>query len=108
MQSVQPHKICNLTKLTKKFDVLRGRLLGNHDFRGHTRETLVVGIAYGCPYYKGSAIFSLVFLSTTSEKSFIPYKASAAVQARKVCPIRPRVLSSWEYLLEKLRAADES
>ena len=32
-----------------------------YDFRGHTRGTLVVGIAYGCPYYKGSAIFSLVF-----------------------------------------------
>ena len=28
-----------------------------YDFRGHTRGTLVVGIAYGCPYYKGSAIF---------------------------------------------------
>ena len=39
--------------------------------------------------------FSLVFLSTTSEKSFIPYKASAAEQALKVCPVRPRVLSSW-------------
>ena len=63
------------------------------DFRGHTRGTLVVGIAYGCPYYKGSAIFSLVFLSTTSEKSFIPYKTSAAVQAHKVCPLWPRVLS---------------
>ena len=81
-----------------------------YDFRGHTRGTLVVGIAYGCPYYKGSAIFSLVlFLSTTSEKSFIPYKASAALQALKVCPVRPRVLSSWGItLLEKLRAADES
>ena len=106
--------------ITDKFDVLRGRLLGNsavqlcasydsscfvaaglvvdlatylpvevvmisqesttkdvnlvgYDFHGHTRGTLVVGIAYGCPYYKGSVIFSLVFfLSTTSEKSFIP------------------------------------
>ena len=38
--------------------------------------------------------FHLFFLSTTSEKSFIPYKASAAVQALKVCPVRPRVLSS--------------
>ena len=55
--------------ITGKFDVLRGRLLGTtmdvklvgYDFRGHTRWTLVVGIAYGCPYYKGSAIFSLVF-----------------------------------------------
>ena len=58
------------------------KLVG-YDFRGHTRGTLVVGIAYGCPYYKGSAIFSLVFffLSTTSEKSFIPYKP--AVQALK-------------------------
>ena len=35
--------------------------LFGYDFRGHTRGTLVVGIAYGCPYYKGSAIFSLVF-----------------------------------------------
>ena len=75
--------------ITDKFDVLRGnegrqtcrlwflghegydfltsfvttkdvKLVG-YDFRGHTRGTLVVGIAYGCPYYKGSAIFSLVF-----------------------------------------------
>ena len=50
--------------------------LFGYDFRGHTRGTLVVGIAYGYPYYKGSAIFSLIFilffLSTTSEKSFIP------------------------------------
>ena len=89
-----------------------GRQTCRYDFRGHTRGTLVVGIAYGCPYYKGSAIFSLVFfLSNTSEKSFIPYKASAAVQALKVClpPVRPRVLSSWGItLLEKLRAVDES
>ena len=56
------------------------KLVG-YDFRGHTRESLVVGIAYGYPYYKGSAIFSLVFLSTTSKKLFIPYKASAAAQA---------------------------
>ena len=39
--------------------------------------------------------FSLVFLSTTSEKSFILYKDSATVQALKVCPVRPRVFSSW-------------
>ena len=84
--------------------------LFGYDFRGHTiRGTLVVGIAYGCPYYKGSAIVSLVFLSTTSEKSLIPFKPSAAVQALKACPVRPKVLSSWEItLLEKLRAADES
>ena len=57
--------------------------LFGYDFRGHTRATLVVGIVYGYPYHKGSAIFSIVlfFLSTTSEKSFIPYKPSAAVQA---------------------------
>ena len=72
------------------------KLVG-YDFRGHTRGTLVVGIAYGCPYYKGSAIFSLVFfLSTTSEKSFIPYKPSAAMQPIKVCPVRPRVLPAGE------------
>ena len=85
--------------------------LAGYDFRGHTRGTFVVGIAYGCPYYMGSAIFSLVFffLSTTSEKSFIPYKASVTVQALKVCPIRPKVSCSWGItLLEKLRAADES
>ena len=53
--------------------------------------------------------FHLFFLSTTSEKSFIPYKASAAVQGLKACQVRPRVLSSWGItLLEKLRAADES
>ena len=47
--------------------------------------------------------FHLFFLSTTSEKSLIPYKASAAVQAFKVCPVRPRVLSSWG--IPSLRAA---
>ena len=46
------------------------KLVG-YDFRGLTRGTLVVGIAYGYPYYKGSAIFHSFFLSTTSEKSFI-------------------------------------
>ena len=40
-------------------------------------------------------LFHLFFLSTTSEKSFIPSKASAAVQALMVCPVRPIVLSSW-------------
>ena len=93
--------------------------LFGYDIRGHTRGTLVVGIAYGCPYYKGSAIFSLVFLSTTSEKSFIPYKASATVQALKVCPVRPKFVQfgqescpAGEYLhserlwlLEKVSAA---
>ena len=69
------------------------KLVG-YDFRGHTRV---------------QRFFNLFFLSTTSEKSFIPYKASAAVQALKVCPVWPRVLSSWGItLLEKLRAADES
>ena len=38
----------------------RNKLFG-YDFRGHTRGTLVVGIAYGYPYYKGSAIFLLIF-----------------------------------------------
>ena len=70
--------------ITEMFDVLHGRPLGNH-------------------------VFFVFHLSTTSEKSFIPYKPSAAVQAHKVCPVRPRVLSSWGItLLEKMRAADES
>ena len=67
----------------------------DYDIRGHTRGTLVVGIAYGYAYYRGSAMFSHVFLRSTSEKLFIPYKASAAVQALKVCPVRPRVLSRF-------------
>ena len=70
------------------------------------RGTLVVGIAHGCPYYKGPAIFYLFFLSTTSEKSFIPYEASATVLALKVGPVPPRVLSSWG--IEKLRTAHKS
>ena len=36
------------------------KLVG-YDFRGHTRGTLVVGIAYGYSHYKGSAVFLLVF-----------------------------------------------
>ena len=33
----------------------------DYDFRGHTRGTLVVGIAYGCPYYKTLDIISLFY-----------------------------------------------
>ena len=44
------------------------KLVG-YDLRGHTRGTLVVGIAYGCPYYKGSAIFSLVFFKVPQVKN---------------------------------------
>ena len=44
------------------------KLVG-YDFRGHTRGSFI--------------------LSTTSEKLFIPYKTSAAVQALKVCSVRP-------------------
>ena len=83
------------------------KLVG-YNFRGHTegspcsRDSLWLSLLYG------SSNFSLVF-STTSEKSFIPHKASATVQALKICPVWPRVLSSWGItLLEKLRAADES
>ena len=84
------------------------KLVG-YDFRGHTRGTLVVGIAMAILTARVQRIFHLFILSTTSEKSFIPYKVSAAVQALKVCPLRPRVLSSWGItLLAKLRAADES
>ena len=59
-------------KLCRIWGVITCFSLPGYDFRGHTRGTLVVGIAYGYPYYKNSAIFSLVFLSNTSEKSFIP------------------------------------
>ena len=64
------HRICSLqfeaalevevVMISQESTTKDVKLVG-YDFRGHTRETLVVGIAYGCPYYKGSAIFSLVF-----------------------------------------------
>ena len=50
--------------------------------------------------------FSLVFLSTTSEKSFIPYKASATVQALKICPVRPRVLLFVQFGQESCPAGE--
>ena len=53
---------------------------------------------------QGFSDFFTCFLSTMSEKSFIPYKASVAVQALRICPVRPRVLSSWGITL--LRAAE--
>ena len=59
------------------------------------RGTFVIRIAYGCPYYTGPAIFYYFFWSSTSEKSFIPYKPSATLQAIKVCQFRPRGWSSW-------------
>ena len=43
------------------------KLVG-YDFRGHTRGTLAVGIAYGRPHYKGSAIFSLVLFKYHKRK----------------------------------------
>ena len=58
------------------------------------RGTLIVRISLWLSLLHGSSDFSLV-LGTTSEKSFIPYKASATVQALEVCPVWPRVLSSW-------------
>ena len=42
--------------------------------------------------------FHLFFLSTTSEKSFIPYKPSATVQSLKVCPVRQESCPAGEYL----------
>ena len=62
-----------------------------YDFTGvgHDHDSLWLSLLHG------SSDFSLVFLSITSEKSFILYKASATAQAIKLCPVRPRVLSSW-------------
>ena len=65
-------------------------------------------------------LFTCFFISTTSEKLFIPKKPSAAVQALKDCPVRPRVLSQfgqescpageylhseWLWMFEKVSAA---
>ena len=82
------------------------------------RWTLVVRTAIGYPYYKGSPCVTTEIITDKFDvlrgrllgnHNDFPYKASAAVQALKVCPVRPRVLSSWGItLLEKLRAADES
>ena len=43
--------------------------------------------------------------TSTNEKSFIPYKASATAQAIKVCPVCPAEEYVW---LDMMRAADES
>ena len=70
--------------ITEKFDVLRGRLLGNQT----GFHWLFGGQINHQPCSRKAA-------RVTSEKSFIPYKASATVQAIQVCPVRPRVLSGW-------------
>ena len=72
-RNAYPRTSRRLREITDKFDVLHGQLLGKRVQR----------------------FFHLFILSTTSEKLFIPYKASAAVQALKVCPVRPRVLSRY-------------
>ena len=47
--------------------------LFGYDFRGHTRGTLVVGIAMAILTTRVQRFLSLVFfLSTTSEKLFFP------------------------------------
>ena len=51
--------------------------------------------------------FDLFILSTTSEKSFIPYKPSAAAQALQVYPVRPRVLSKFVQFGQKSCPAGE-
>ena len=78
------------------------------------RSTLVLRTAIGYPYYKGSPCVTTEIITDKfdvlrgrllgNHNDF----ASAALQALKVCPVRPRVLSSWGItLLEELRAADE-
>ena len=58
---------------------------------------------------QGPRDFFVVLQSTTSEKLFIPYKASDIVQAIMVCPNRCEVCPFVEYLwLDMLRDADES
>ena len=66
--------------------------LFGYDFRGHTR-----GMAMAILTTRVQRFFHLFFLSTTSEKSFIPCKPSAAVISLKVCPGRPRVLF-WRFV----------
>ena len=48
--------------------------LDGYGFRGHTRGTLVIGIAYGFPYYKGSAIFYLFFEVLQVKNRLFPTK----------------------------------
>ena len=74
-------------------DVLHGRLLGSHvnfhwQLGGHEgrqdsavlifvvtqRGVLVVGTAYGCPYYKGSSDFSLVSKVPQRKNRLFPTK----------------------------------
>ena len=74
--------------MTEKFDVLRGRLLGT-DFPG-VDQILV------------QRFFHLFFFSSiTSEKSFIPYKPSAAVQALKFVQFGQESCPAGEYLQQK-------
>ena len=40
-------------------------------------------------------LFLVFFKVSRMKKLFIPKKSSITVQAIKVCPVRPRVLSSW-------------
>ena len=69
----QTHTTMEIVMISQVLTTKNVKLFG-YDFRGHTRRTLIVGIAYGCPYYKGTAIFSLVFTSTTSENRLFPRK----------------------------------
>ena len=85
-----PVEIVTISQESTTKDV---KLFG-YDFCGHTEGSPCSRDSLWLSLLHGSSNFSLV-LSTTSEKSFIPYKASATVQALKVCAVCPRVLSSW-------------
>ena len=54
------HRTVEVVMISQESTTKDVKLVG-YDFRGHTRGTLVVGIAYGYPYCKDSAIFSLVY-----------------------------------------------
>ena len=71
---------------------------GRLDFRGHAEGSPCIKDSLWLSLIQGPRNFSVVLQSTTSEKLFIPYKASDIVQAIMVCPIRCEVCSSGEYL----------
>ena len=76
--------------------------LVGYDFRGHTRGTLVLGIAYGCSYYKGPAIFSLVFFEVPQAKNCsFPTKPLPLCKPYRFVQLGQESCPAGEYLQQK-------
>ena len=97
--------------IPNKLDVLRGRLLGSPiDHEGRQAcsvlisvvtqmGALVAGIAYGCPYYKGPAIFHLLGKVPQAKNRLFPANLLPLCKPLRLIQIGQMICPGGENLL---------